>query len=467
MPSGQQGSEGNTNIPGLQPSMRDDPGTSMDPGSSMDPSTPDPGMEDPGMDDPGMNDPGTDDPGTPTEDPDDGTPGGIGPFEADTRGGSGGAVIRVTTLALSGPGSLSAALATPGPRVIVFEVGGIIDLAQSRLSITEPFVTLAGQTAPSPGITLIRGGVRVLTHDVRIEHLRVRMGDAGAAPASGFEPDVTTDGAGAYNVLFDHVSVAWGVDENLSVSGPRFDGALGTSRSVTIRNSIIAEGLQNSVHEKGSHSMGTLIHDYCSDIAVAGNLFAHNDERNPWFKAFATGAIVNNVVYDPGTWAMRLGAVNGEWEDSGIVPEGPRVSIVGNVMLHGVDTPSGKEMVGTNSSGSAYLEDNLAFDRSGAPATIASTGVTRLAARPSWPAGLQALPASAVLERVLASAGARPKDRDVVDRRIVASVVDRSGSIIDSQDEVGGYPSAAATTRALNVPADVDAWLRALAAELE
>lgn len=395
------------------------------------------------------------------------TPMGVGTFGADTPGGSGGAVLRVTTLALDGPGSLRAALATLGPRVIVFEVGGIIDLAQSRLSITEPFVTLAGQTAPSPGITLIRGGVRVQTHDVRIEHLRIRMGDAGAAPASGFEPDVTTDGAGAYNVLFDHVSVAWGVDENLSVSGPRFDGALGTSRSITIRNSIIAEGLQNSVHEKGSHSMGTLIHDYCSDIAVVGNLYAHNDERNPWFKGFATGVIVNNVVYDPGTWAMRLGAVNSEWAESGIVPEGPRVSIIGNVMIHGADTPVGKEMVGSNSSGSAYLEDNLAFDRAGAPAPLASATVTQLAERPSWPVGLEVLPASAVLDRVLASAGARPKDRDAVDERIVADLIAGSGSIIDSQDEVGGYPTAAATARALDVPADVDGWLRELAAELE
>jgi len=385
----------------------------------------------------------------------------------ETLGGSGGAVIRVTTLALSGPGSLSEALATPGPRIIVFEVGGIIDLAQGRLSVTEPFVTIAGQTAPSPGISLIRGGVRVLTHDVRIEHLRVRMGDAGTAPAAGFEPDVTTDGAEAFDIVFDHVSVAWGVDENLSVSGPRFDGAAATSRAVTIKNSIIAEGLMNSVHEKGAHSMGTLIHDYCSDVSVVGNLYAHNNERNPWFKGFATGVIVNNVVYDPGRWAIRLGAVLNEWTDSGITPEGPRVSVVGNVLLHGVDTPTEREFVGSNSNGAAYLEDNLAFDRAGAPALIAGASVAQLSEPPSWPRGLVALPASSVLEHVLSSAGARPRDRDVVDERIVADVRARSGNIIDSQDEVGGYPVAVATRRPLEVPADVDAWLDAMAAELE
>lgn len=170
---------------------------------------------------------------------------------------------------------------------------------------------------------------------------------------------------------------------------------------------------------------------------------------------------------DPGRWAIRLGAVLNEWTDSGITPEGPRVSVVGNVLLHGVDTPAEREFVGSNSNGAAYLEDNLAFDRAGAPALIAGATVAQLSEPPSWPRGLVALPASSVLEHVLGSAGARPRDRDVVDERIVADVRARSGNIIDSQDEVGGYPVAVATRRPLEVPADVDAWLDAMAAELE
>jgi hypothetical protein len=388
-------------------------------------------------------------------------------FGDETPGGIGGALVRVTTLASSGPGSFSEAIALAGPRVIVFEVGGIIDLNLARLQIREPFVTIAGQTAPSPGITLIRGGLIVATHDVRIQHLRVRMGDAGTAPASGFEPDVTTDGADAHDIVFDHVSVAWGVDENLSVSGPRFDGPAGTSHSVTIKNSIIAEGLNESVHVKGSHSMGTLIHDYASDIAVLGNLYAHNNERNPWFKAFATGVIVNNVVYDPGIWAMRLGAVINEWAESGIVPEGPRVSIVGNVLRQGPSTPADSAMVDSNSNGSAYLEDNRAFDVQGAPARLVGPTITQLAEKPSWPIGLMALPADAVFEHVLRSAGARPNERDAVDERLVAEVRAGTGRIIDSQNEVGGYPVAEATERALQVPEDVGTWLAELARQLE
>jgi hypothetical protein len=377
-------------------------------------------------------------------------------------------VIKVTTLAPSGPGSLLEALSAAGPRIIVFEVGGVIDLDKARLNVTEPFVTVAGQTAPSPGITLVRGGMRVFTHDVKIEHVRFRMGDAGDTAPTGFEPDVATDGPNAFNIVFDHVSVAWGVDENLSVSGPRLDGPAATSHAVTISNSIIAEGLNNSVHEKGAHSMGTLIHDSCTNVAVVGNLYAHNDERNPWFKGYATGVIVNNVIYDPGVWAIRLGPVDSEWSSVGIVPEGPRVSVVGNVMQHGASTQSGLVLVGSNSRGSAYLEDNVALDRSGAAVALMGSTVTTLSEKPTWPDGLVALPSASVLESVLAHAGARPKERDTVDARIVADVTAGSGAIIDSQEMVGGYPTAEPTQRALTVPSDnVDAWLESFSEELE
>jgi hypothetical protein len=124
-------------------------------------------------------------------------------------------------------------------------------------------------------------------------------------------------------------------------------------------------------------------------------------------------------------------------------------------------------MVGSNSRGSAYLEDNLAVNASGAAVPIASQTVSILTSKPIWPDGLVALPAASVVEHVLAHAGARPKERDSVDQRIVAEFKSGGGGLIDSQDAVGGYPAPAPTTRALTVPADVDAWLRELAAALE
>src|SRR6185436_9939941 len=99
----------------------------------------------------------------------------------ETIGGVDGRVLRVTTLAASGPGSLDAALRTEGPRLVVFEVGGVIELGGRTLVVRSPHLTIAGQTAPDPGITLIRGGLIVETHDVVIQHLAVRPGDDGPA----------------------------------------------------------------------------------------------------------------------------------------------------------------------------------------------------------------------------------------------------------------------------------------------
>ena len=111
-------------------------------------------------------------------------PGAVG-WASQTVGGRGGQIIRVTNLNADGPGSLKAALETKGPRIVVFEVGGQIDLGKSGLEINEPFLTIAGQTAPSPGITIIKGGIDVKSHDIIIRHIRVRTGAAGSAGISG------------------------------------------------------------------------------------------------------------------------------------------------------------------------------------------------------------------------------------------------------------------------------------------
>src|SRR5690606_39098269 len=127
-------------------------------------------------------------------------PGAVG-WAAETPGGRGGEILRVTNLNNDGPGSLRAALAHEGPRIIVFEVGGVIDLERQTLKIEQPFVTIAGQTAPSPGITLIRGGMDIATHDVVMRHIRIRTGEAGAERWTWGEDSVSTQAA--YNVIVD------------------------------------------------------------------------------------------------------------------------------------------------------------------------------------------------------------------------------------------------------------------------
>lgn len=163
----------------------------------------------------------------------------------------------------------------------MFEVGGIIDLKKSALVIREPNVTIAGQTAPSPGITLIKGSVLIRPHDVIVQHIRIRPGDAGENIKNSYEPDaLTIYGSDAYNIIVNHCSISWGVDENLSASWPR-NKKYATSHNTTFRNNIIAEGLLKSSHSKGAHSMGSLTHDFVQNVAIIVNFYSSNNVRNP------------------------------------------------------------------------------------------------------------------------------------------------------------------------------------------
>ena len=135
-------------------------------------------------------------------------------WAAYTPGGRGGRVIRVTNLNADGPESFARAVGAKGPRIIVFEVGGVIDLDGKSIGIDEPFVTIAGQTAPSPGITFVRGGIGIHTHDVILQHVRVRPGEAGRPKTSGWEIDaIATSGPDAYNVIVDNCSCSWATDD--------------------------------------------------------------------------------------------------------------------------------------------------------------------------------------------------------------------------------------------------------------
>lgn len=388
-------------------------------------------------------------------------------FGNATKGGLNGKIIRVTNLNATGPGSLREAIEAKGPRIVVFEVGGVIDLNKGQLGVREPFLTIAGQTAPSPGITIIKGGFWINTHDILIQHIRVRPGDAGEPKRSGWSPDgLTTSGGDAYNVLVDHCSFTWAVDENLSASGERTEGPDSTSHNITFSNNIIAECLSNSSHEKGPHSKGTLIHDFCRDIAIVGNLFAHNGMRNPYFKAHSTGVIVNNLIYNPGRVAILLYYSKSEWKNARYEPENCRVSIVGNVLYAGKNT--NEKMALVAAMGDAFMKDNLAFDTEGMALPLTYGNINILSEKPVWPTDLMPLPADEVVGYITGHVGARPKERDVVDKRIIQDFLDKKGQILDSQDEVGGYPKHKATYRKLDVPEeDIDSWLMQLASELQ
>lgn len=367
---------------------------------------------------------------------------------ATTIGGRGGKIIRVTSLENSGPGSLREAVRTKGPRIIVFEVGGVIDLKKTTLVISEPHVTIAGQTAPAPGITLIKGSLVVSTNDVIIRHLAVRPGEAGHEKKSGWNADGITT-VGSANVIFDHLSCTWATDENLSTSGDRFKGETpedwrnNTSHHITISNCIIAEGLSKSTHDKGEHSKGTLIHDNTSHISVIGNLYACNVERNPLAKGGAQAVIVNNWISNPGRNAIHAALVESEWKGHETEHQSVKLDIVGNVLEHGADTLKYVSLFGfyEGTPMQVHMQDNLAFDLEGKPAKLTRGEKFPLEKeRLFWPTNLEALPADKVKEHVAKNAGPRPWDRDPIDARIIDAALNRKGKIIHSEQEVGGYP---------------------------
>lgn len=389
-------------------------------------------------------------------------------FGTGTPAGRGGAIIRVTTLDALGPGSLQEAIQTPGPRTIVFEVGGVIE-THHLLVVTEPFVTIAGQTAPPPGITIAGAGIDIVTNDVLIQHLRLRVGDHPDGP----DPD-SRDGIavhqGGQRVVIDRCSIAWAIDEGTSTWGRNL-------HDITFSNCIIAENLSRSLHSKGEHSKGLLIGDNTRRIAVLNNLFAHNMRRNPLIKGNCSALVVNNLIYNPGRDAIR-------WSD----PErsGATISSVwGNVMMPGPDSGRFVRMISRDlrlSQGTRiHTEDNRVridgnyYD----PTPGVFVGGLRLEQPMVTLEPLTRRPAEEVAEHVLAAAGAWASARDAIDERVVVSVREGLGAIIDTPEEVGGLPPIEPVHRPLDIPANphedsngngytnLEEWLHGLAAIAE
>jgi len=388
-------------------------------------------------------------------------------------GGLDGSVLRVTTLAADGPGSLRRALEDTRPRLVVFEVGGVIDLQGRSLDVRHPWLTVAGQTAPDPGITLIRGSLTVETHDVMIQHIAVRPGDGGAGSAHGLaqglaQGEWAPDALGAHrgnagpvhHVVFDHCSATWAIDENLSASGPAdVDSTVDpdvTSHDITMRHCLIAEGLSHATHPKGEHSKGTLIHDGVRNVVIIGCLYAHNRERNPRLKGGTTSIVAGNVMYNWGSACVGVGKHGNRKE---LQPS--ETVLIGNVAIAGADTHSQVFVKSVDPGGRVFLRDNVAVAANGAALPMTDDGAVP---RPS-PRDLPDIHPWDAAAHVLRSAGARPAHRDPIDARIVRSVIDGSGKIIDSQEQVGGYPVRTQTNRVLSVPDGANErrkWLESL-----
>ena len=267
-------------------------------------------------------------------------------------------------------------------------------------------------------------------------------------------------------MIVDHCSLSWATDENLSISGPRFDGDTPlqwrrhTSHDITYSHNLVFEGLGHSVHEKGEHSKGTLVHDNASQVLLYANVYASNRERNALFKGGARGAMVNNLIHNPGRLAVHYNLWPQEWGDKPW--QTGRLSLVGNVLRHGPDTVPGTPLFTLGGHGDVELHaaDNLATDVNGQPAPLTgryTAGPARIldAKVPNLPPRLRTLPASQLEPALTLAAGMRPWERDPHDFKLLSDVAEARGKIVDSETDSTGFPRFKPTRRAF----DAAQWL--------
>ena len=172
-------------------------------------------------------------------------------FGSTTKGGRDGKLFFVTNLNSDGPGSFREACEAKGPRIVIFRVGGTITIEKS-ISIQNPYITIAGQSAPGDGICIRGAAIKITTHDVIVRGLRIRIGDGpGPAPDNRDGLSIANNSKQPYNIIIDHCSISWAIDENFQLWYP--------CNSITIQWCIISEGLHNSLHPKRPHSSGLII----------------------------------------------------------------------------------------------------------------------------------------------------------------------------------------------------------------
>jgi len=366
-------------------------------------------------------------------------------FGSNTPGGRGGRVIEVTNLNADGPGSLKAAVDAKGARIVVFRVSGTIRLRR-QLNIHEPFITIAGQTAPGDGICLRGAYIWVGTHDVVIRHLRVRVGDSPEGPDPGNRDalDVAGDADRVYNVVIDHCSFSWALDETVST----WYGA----RDVTIQWCIVSEPLMDSIHPQGSHSTGVLLGSRENTVSVHHCLLAHNSGRNPLIAADSGESIIdwrNNVVYNYG--GSGCGNARGAVD----------INYVGNYIKMGPNSREpGTFRISPNDKQSYFVQDNIwpgmpegeVEDRMVLGRRSTPPPDNMMSAVPINAPLVSTQSAASVYETVLNFSGAILPVRDVVDTRIAEEVRTGTGAIIDTQWDVGGWPEY----RSDDPPADTD-----------
>lgn len=353
-------------------------------------------------------------------------------------GGHGGRVIVVTNLNDSGPGSFREACEAVGPRIVIFNVAGIVRL-ENRIVIRAPYITISGATAPGDGVCIAGNTVELETHDVVIRHMRFRRGAMDAT-----ERNDSIGGNPVGNIMIDHVSASWGLDENMSMYRHMYQPPDGGKElklptvNITIQNSIFSEGLNTYHHAFGSTIGG-------ANSTFHHNLWACNTGRNPSVGMIHDFTFVNNVLFN---WRHRT--IDGGDHRS-------FYTILNNYLKPGPgtppDSPVAHRILKPESERSKTVVDNFGKAYVAGNVVEGNERVTR----DNWDGGVQPdvkqKPLDEVLDAirsdkpfdhapltiqsatdayaiVLANSGATLPRRDAVDTRVVGMV--RSGQVGDA-----------------------------------
>lgn len=347
-------------------------------------------------------------------------------------GGRGGKVITVTNLNDSGPGSFREACETGGARIIVFNVAGIITL-KTPIYVRAPYVTIAGQTAPGDGVCIAGESFQVDTHDVVIRHMRFRRGDTRV-----HNREDSFGGNPVGNIMIDHCSATWGLDENISFYRHMYDPSEGQYKTTALKLPTVNVTIQNTISAK---ALDTYNHAFGSTLGGENNMFvrnlwASNSGRNPSIGWNGVFNFVNNVVFnwvhrssDGGDYTAKFNMINNYYKPG---PATPKTTNIGHRILK---PESGRSKLDHKVYGRVYAEGNI---MEGYPEITAN----------NWAGGIQIesdpdtgeytdymrsrspfeMPyvhissANDAYDYVLKNVGATIPSRDIVDQRIIEEV---------------------------------------------
>ncbi len=353
-------------------------------------------------------------------------------------GGRGGRVFVVTTLDDSGPGSFREACEAGGPRIVVFNVAGIIRL-KDRIRIRAPYITIDGSTAPGDGVCIAGNTVELDTHDVIVRHMRFRRGETYVGDRND-----SIGGNPIGNIMIDHVSASWGLDENMSMYRHMYHPTDGgkdlklPTVNITIQNSIFSEGLNTYHHAFGSTIGGT-------NCTFMRNLWANNTGRNPSMGMGGDFTFVNNVIYnwrhrttDGGDGTSRVNSINNYFKPGPGTPEGrpiawrilkaesrtkpPAEKEFGKFYVAGNVIEGNAKVTADNWDGGVQFADVEDIKGESLDDYNRKYRYPSQMAEPFPMAPLRITTAQEAYDEVLANAGATLPRRDPVDERVVGMV---------------------------------------------